>query len=633
MAQVFLDIRPGLVEDDTSFKVGQGGYIDASNVRFWNGAPQAVGGWERVTLDSISGTPRALLDFNDNAGDLNIAIATNEKLYVERDGLADITPSGFVAGRASNTGGAGYGTGTYGTGTWSSPSAAEFFAMTWSLAAYGETLIANPRGQTIYQWTNDKTVPASSLGRTLTDDDDLTSYADQTAFDVAWTRGTGWTFDAGADAADCDGTQTAASNLTRSATVVSGERYRVEIDYTRTAGSLAALGGSRTGESAEADSGTVFVGFKASSTSESIGVVADADFVGSITQIRWYRLAAPDQVSFISVPPNKRHVIAYGVNEEISDVYNPRCIRHSDFEDLSEWTTRTNNNAGETVLDSEGVLVGALEAGEGAFVWTDTECYYRSFVGAPDQTYRYDRIGVGCGLIGPNAATQIGPYVYWMAPNVQFWRCAVGGIPEPVVSPVGQQLKANLNIIQSEKVTATSIVEWQEVRWHYPDERDGDGEECSRYIMLNVTEGAWSKGDLARSAANDAGPSKYPLLAAPTGEIYYHEKGTSADGGLITARLETGDIYVRAGGRNIMVRSVWPDLRSQMGAVNLIVSGRQFPQGSPREEGPFAMPVNKERISCRVTGRMIRMKFTSQSSPSQWRLGRISVDIEERGRR
>ncbi|MFN8996555.1 MAG: hypothetical protein ACK5X3_23230, partial [Pseudomonadota bacterium] len=66
-----------------------------------------------------------------------------------------VTPQvALPAGNIDGTGGAGYGTGTYGTGTWSTPSTVDFFPRTWSLSAWGQNLIANPRNGAIYSWTN-----------------------------------------------------------------------------------------------------------------------------------------------------------------------------------------------------------------------------------------------------------------------------------------------------------------------------------------------------------------------------------------------------------------------------------------------------------------------------------------------
>lgn len=59
-------------------------------------------------------------------------------------------------GAVDGTGSAGYGTGAYGVGPWgiTSPQTV-YYPRTWSLAPWGEQLLASPRGGGLYLWTND----------------------------------------------------------------------------------------------------------------------------------------------------------------------------------------------------------------------------------------------------------------------------------------------------------------------------------------------------------------------------------------------------------------------------------------------------------------------------------------------
>jgi hypothetical protein len=69
--------------------------------------------------------------------------------------LYDITPAGYSAGSIDASGiSGGWGTGDWGEGTWSSTSDG-WYPRSWSLATWGEKLLANPRGSGIYQWAND----------------------------------------------------------------------------------------------------------------------------------------------------------------------------------------------------------------------------------------------------------------------------------------------------------------------------------------------------------------------------------------------------------------------------------------------------------------------------------------------
>lgn len=159
-----LDIQPGLVKDDTVFKTRQGGYVSVNNVRFRENSAEVIGGWEFLTTETITGKCRGMHGWLDNDGEFNLAIGTHSNLYVWVGGkLYDITPTDFVAGNENGTGGAGYGTGTYGTGTYGQASSGAFYPVTWTFGNYGETLIANARGQKIWQWSNDTAVVAAAV--------------------------------------------------------------------------------------------------------------------------------------------------------------------------------------------------------------------------------------------------------------------------------------------------------------------------------------------------------------------------------------------------------------------------------------------------------------------------------------
>lgn len=628
-----LDFAPGLVLDDTGFSVRQGGWVAADKVRFYRGRPQVIGGWEAIGVGALSGTCRGLFTWRDNNNRLNHALGTSSNLYVIVAGdRYDITPTDLAAGLEDSIGGQGYGTGAYSTGLWSRPSTGDFIARTWALTAFGETLLANPSGGTIYQWRNDTSSPAVSLGRSAQLTDELT-YADQTAADVVWTRGTGWTFDAANDQFDCDGSQGSNSDLTRSVTgLVVGKRYRVTAQVSGiSAGSVSALAGSDTGTAITED-GECYVAFVAGSTSATVGLRADADFVGSLdANFVVYELAAPDDVQVISVPMNKRHCVAYGCNEELSDDINPRAIRWCDFEDLTDWTTASDNNAGEYILEGSGAIVSVKETAFGAFIWTTNEIWFQTFLGAPDQTYEFNRLGTNCGLIGPNGCMVFEGSAFWMSPDGGYWTCPAGGSPTRLTSPLEQEVRDNLAFVQQAKVFGSTISQFREVKWFYPDSRDGN--ENSRYVSLQLDDGAWSAGQLARTAFIDSGAGPSPLAVDDSGNVFYHERGTSANGGAISWSLESGDVYVDESDRVLMFKNVRPDIEDQQGLANMTIITKKYPQGDETTHGPYALTAGRDKVDFRASGRIARVKFSGEAAPCRFRLGRVNVELGRRGRR
>lgn len=498
-----LDIPPGLIGDDTTLAAA-GRWTDASNVRFWRGRPQVIGGWERLAEAPVSGACRAAFPWTDKASVLNIAFGTHASLQVWKGGgLYDITPSGLAAGLVDGTGGQGYGTGAYSTGGYSEPSTGDYFPRTWALAAWGENLIACPREGRIYAWANNTAAAATALAN------------------------------------------------------------------------------------------------------------------------------APATVTHMLVAPTDQ-VFALGCNEEASGVFNPLCIRHSSVRNNTEWTTGPSTSAREYVLPGGGRIVAGRVIGAYLLVWTTHALFLGTYVGSLTQPWRFDRVGEKCGLIGPNAAVVVGQTAYWLGPDLQFYRYGLGGGVEPLICPIRQAMADNMTPSQGDKVVASSISVFGEVRFDYPDSRDGL--ENSRYLLMSLVDGSWSRGEMARTAMVDAGPSQHPIGVDASGGVFYHERGASADGGPFSWFLESADQALDENS-TAMVRGFWPDLAGQIGPVSLSIVSRLTPQGAERSYGPFPMAPGEDRVDLRATGRLFRVRFSGRSAPTAGRIGRPIFDIAPAGSR
>lgn len=508
LLRIPLDVPPGLNSDDTAL-ASSPAWADGSNVRFRLGKAQVIGGWESVTTDLLSGVCRAVLVWTDNAATLNIAFGTHSHLQLWQGGqLFDITPtSGFTAGAVDGTGTDGYGAGGYGVGGYGEPSVVDYYPLTWSLAPYGQTLMANPRGQTIFQWSNATGTPAAAVTN-------------------------------------------APANVT-------------------------------------------------------------------------YMLVARD------------FVFALGCNQEVGGAFNPLCIRHSGVRQATNWTTDSSSasTAREYILPGGGRIVAGREVGRSILVWTSHSLYLGTYVGQIGQVWRFDKVGDKCGLIGPNAAVIVGSTAFWISPDRQFHSYTVGGSVLPVACPIREDFADNLAYSQSDKIVASSCAQYSEVRFDYPDSRDGY--ENSRYIALCVEgpdAGSWHRGQMARTAMVDAGPSSYPCAVTYEGAVYWHERGKSADGAVIDWFIESADIYLDEN-MTVMARSFWPDIADQVGGVDLTLTTRMFPQGEGTVFGPHSMAAGLDKVDFKATGRLYRVKFSGSSAPTSARLGLGIFDVELRGRK
>jgi hypothetical protein len=342
-------------------------------------------------------------------------------------------------------------------------------------------------------------------------------------------------------------------------------------------------------------------------------------------------LNAPNAVTYCLVAHTDQ-VFALGCNEEASGAFNALCIRHSSVRKAEEWSTSGVTTAREYILPGGGRIVAGRPIGSNLLVWTNAGLFLGSYVGQLGQVWRFDKVGDRCGLIGPGAAAVIGQQAFWISPDRQFWSYALGGEPQPMVCPIREDFSENLAAAQADKINASSIGQHGEVWWDYPDSRDGH--ENSRYVAVTVVgpdAGAWHRGQMARTARADAGPGPYPLASTPEGQIYWHERGHSADGAPLTWFIETADQFLSED-TALLARALWPDAQAQVGPVTLTVTTRFKPRGAEAAR-TYVFSSEDEKIDLRAAGRLFRLKFSGAASPSSFRLGRAVIDMTPIGAR
>lgn len=342
---------------------------------------------------------------------------------------------------------------------------------------------------------------------------------------------------------------------------------------------------------------------------------------------------APNKVSFCLVSHTDQ-VFALGCNEEASGEFNALCIRHSSVRKGGEWSTSSATTAREYVLPGGGRIVAGRSIGSSLLVWTNASLFLGTYVGQLGQVWRFDKVGDKCGLIGPGAATVVGQQVYWISPDRQFWSYGLGGEPQQMACPVREDFTKNLAAGQVDKIVASSVGEFGEVWWDYPDSRDGH--ENSRYLAVAVAvagpdAGAWFRGCMARSARVDAGPAPFPLAVTVEGQAYWHERGYSADGAPLEWFIESADQYMSED-RALLARSFWPDAREQVGPVTLTLATRFKPRGEEAVK-TYVFSAEDEKVDLRAVGRMFRLKLSGSASPSAFRLGKAVIDMTPTGAR
>lgn len=670
-----LKMSPGLNSDDTTY-AASGAWADSNNVRFHMNLPQTIGGWERLTTSLLTGVCRMAFPWTDNLAGLNVGLGTHSHLQVWAGGtLADITPAlalplfTLKSGAVTVVNGSpvvtlshlGHG---LATGEQVEVSEAANIGRITLAGAYAVTVIdetsftltaasnavlskmlgANP----LAVETGKPTVTVTEVGHNIADGMSVTvsgaaavgGITPNGTFIATRIDANRYRFTFGSNA-----TSTVAAGGGAAVVVAvpatGGAGLKIAPQRAFQLGSIDGTGGAGFGTGAYSTGGysepSTADYFPRTWTMGAWGQQLIASPRGGAaylwendTAIVAKPLAnAPARITHLLVAPQDQ-VFALGCSEEVSGAFNPLCLRHSSVRKNTEWHTGSATTAREYVLPGGGRIVAGRVIGPYLLIWTSHSLFLGTYVGSLQQVWRFDRVAEKCGLIGPNAAVVVNQAAYWFGGDGQFYRYALGGGVEPIPCPIRDDFFDNLAPAQADKIVASSISRFAEVRWDYPDVRDGV--ENSRYVALSTTGQGWFRGRMARSAFADAGPSSDPIGVAPDGNVYWHERGHTADGQALSWWIETADQYLDED-FTILLRGLWPDVKSQKGPLNVTAISRLKPQGDENIKGPFPMAVGEDKVDFRCSGRLFRLRFAGNSVPSFARLGEISVDIVQAGKR
>ena len=81
-----LKFAPGIVKDDTSYS-SEGRWVDSDKIRFWNGKPEKLKGWQKLTQTQFGGSCRGLIQWRDNNENALLAVGTHTHLYIYKGGV------------------------------------------------------------------------------------------------------------------------------------------------------------------------------------------------------------------------------------------------------------------------------------------------------------------------------------------------------------------------------------------------------------------------------------------------------------------------------------------------------------------------------------------------------------------
>lgn len=566
-------LKPGVNRENTRL-TNEGGWYESDKVRFRQGTPEKIGGWQRISASTFVGVCRSLWNWVTLGAKNLLGIGTNLKFYIESGGVYyDVTPirttstlsSPFTTATSTNTGtttvvtvvdaGDGFINNDYVTYYFSGAASVTFNGIT---IASGTEYQITYVSSTSYQITVTGTATASSAGGgtvyAVYQINTGPSYAVPLTGWGASTWGSGsWGIGAAATDALRIWNQTNwGQNL------IYGPRGSSMYYWDATIGNISTtvtmtiaapcvvtcnlgladatpINFSTTGwlPTGLLPGVTYYVKYLTATTFNLAATAGGATITTTGTQsgvqtvtprgVLLSSLSGADgytplfQNTF-TVSDASRFLIVFGTNDYGSTILDPMLIRWSNQESLTTWYPAVTNQAGSVRLSHGSKIVTTLQSRQEIIVWTDQSLYSLQYLGPP-YVWGTQLLADNISIAGPNAAAIGSGITYWMGVD-KFYK--YDGRVQTLRCDLRQYIYEDINQLQFDQVFASTNEGFNEVWFFYCSSTSNT---IDKYVIYNYAEDLWYYGTMARSAWLDTGLRNYPIAATYSYNIVNHEYG------------------------------------------------------------------------------------------------------------
>ena len=225
----------------------------------------------------------------------------------------------------------------------------------------------------------------------------------------------------------------------------------------------------------------------------------------------------------INVSDTFRFLLAFGCNDYGSNVLDPMLIRWSGQDDIYNWTPDPTSQAGFTRLSHGSEIITTVQTRQEIVVFTDVSIYSLQYLGPP-YVWASQLLGDNISIMSPNAAVIASGIVYWMGVD-KFY--SYDGRVNTLNCDLRRYVFGDLNQEQSLQVFSGTNEGFNEVWWFYCS---ANSTAIDKYVIYNYLEKIWYYGTMSRTAWLDSGLQSYPIAAnyvtaTLTGNLINHETG------------------------------------------------------------------------------------------------------------
>ena len=607
-----LDFLPGFHRESTKY-AEEGKWFDGNRVRFREGKPENLRGYEKFSTDTIEGFARDILTWTDNTTRKYVAYGTNKQLYVvQNETRYDSTPITTAVSVNNNF-----------TTTSGSAIVKVDVGFTHGVSASDRVVFS---GVDTFAGTSVNGVKAiTSVSGTQTFFVSANVTANATSATTGGTNGTISLLLKNEESNNIQGLGYGAGPYNAGVSIT-GERAWNE---PATQSDITLLAAQWTLDT----NGEDLLALRRGGQLMHLDVSDNNYQIGRATIVS----TAPYANTFLA-SPNDGHIVCYGASTTATDTnIEPLRVAWSDQNSYTVWEPSAINTAGGVVLTEGSRIIGAIRSRNTINIWTDKAMYIQNFVGAPF-IFRFTQVGSNCGLIAPHAAVDIDGVSYWMGEN-NFYM--YDGRVNTMPCTIRRYLFDSFNMTQKDKVFAGINNEFKEIIWLYPltgsDEPNG-------YVIYNYAEDTWVYGKLFsdgivttfadRDVYDSTLTTGYTSATADSYLFNNEPQGIfTGDGENLTSFLESAEFDLDKGKQLMFVDKLIPDYTFSSGEeVKFSVRTRNYPSDSFQEKGPFGINSNTRKINMRARGRQSVVKVSATSNGS-WRWGSVRLALQPDGER
>ena len=531
-----LQLKPGVNRENTVY-TSEGGWFDCDKIRFRQGYPEKIGGWQRISSTTFEGICRSLLNWI-TLGSINLlGVGTNLKFYLEEGGAYnDITPIRSTTSAGDVTFSATNGSSTI------------------SVTDSGHGAIAND----FVTFSGAASLGGNVTAAVLNQEYQVVAVQSASTYTITAKDTTGATVTANSSDSGNGG-----SSVVGAYQINTGQAYAIPLS-----GWGAGTWGSGTWGVGTVSTNAIRLWSQANFGEDLIfgprgGAVYYWDATNGVST-RAVLLSSlsgasnvPTDQNFIVVSDINRFVFCFGANELGSATVDPMLIRWSDQEDATNWTPAATNQAGSLRLSRGTEIITARQARQEVLVWTDSTVYSLQYVGAP-AVWAAQTVGDNISIASQNCVGYANGVAYWMGKD-KFYK--YDGRTQPLRCDLRKFVFGDFNTAQYEQVFAGTNESYHEIWWFYCSE---DSQTIDKYVIYNYLQDIWYYGNMARTAWLDTGLRDNPLAATYNYNLVNHEQGVddneTATTTAITASISSAQFDLDDGHQFMFIWRVLPDI-------------------------------------------------------------------------